>query len=80
MPAGAIDSEELQGALERMGIHKGAAEVEELMEGVDEGGSGELAQAAACCHTVPSKVQKLVAAAERVVQASCKAGQSPERR
>lgn len=42
--AGAIDVEELQYALEVMGIQKAAAEVQELMDSVDKDGSGE-----ACC-------------------------------
>jgi hypothetical protein len=37
---GAIDAEELQGALASMGVHKSEAEVAELMAGVDEDGSG----------------------------------------
>ncbi|KIZ03832.1 hypothetical protein MNEG_4122 [Monoraphidium neglectum] len=40
--SGAIDAEELQGALASMGVHKSEAEVAELMAGVDEDGSGEL--------------------------------------
>lgn len=37
---GAIDVEELQTALEMLGIHKSEEEVAELMDGVDEDGSG----------------------------------------
>jgi hypothetical protein len=40
-PAGAIDVEELQYALEVMGIQKTAADVQELMDSVDKDGSGE---------------------------------------
>jgi len=39
--AGAIDVEELQYALEVMGIQKTAADVQELMDSVDKDGSGE---------------------------------------
>jgi hypothetical protein len=39
--AGAIDVEELQYALEVMGIQKSAADVQELMDSVDKDGSGE---------------------------------------
>jgi hypothetical protein len=45
--AGAIDVEELQYALQVMGITKSAAEVLELMESVDQDGSGALARRAA---------------------------------
>ncbi len=38
--SGAIDVEELQTALEMLGIHKSEEEVAELMDGVDEDGSG----------------------------------------
>lgn len=41
VPAGAIDVEELQYALEVMGIEKSAADVQELMDSVDKDGSGE---------------------------------------
>lgn len=41
VPAGAIDVEELQHALEVMGIEKSAADVQELMDSVDKDGSGE---------------------------------------
>jgi hypothetical protein len=41
VPAGAIDVEELQYALEVMCIQKTAADVQELMDSVDKDGSGE---------------------------------------
>lgn len=41
LPAGAIDVEELQYALEVMGIQKTNAEIQELMDSVDKDGSGE---------------------------------------
>ncbi len=39
--SGAIDVGELQGALGMLGVAKSEAEVEELMAGVNENGSGE---------------------------------------
>lgn len=48
MCAGAIDVEELQYALEVMGIQKTAADVQELMDSVDKDGSGEL-------HHIPAR-------------------------
>jgi hypothetical protein len=54
--AGAIDVEELQYALELMGIQKSAADVQELMDSVDKDGSGELtvvASVAATGHASP---------------------------
>lgn len=52
--AGAIDVEELQYALEVMGIQKTASDVQELMDSVDKDGSGKqhhipARQAIVCC-------------------------------
>lgn len=45
-PTGAIDVEELQYALEVMGVKKSEAEVQELMDSVDKDGSGEFERGA----------------------------------